>query len=54
MSDEGPHNNNHIALCCGKQFEDKAQERRVNFVRAYPATPLLNSSVLPQTRLVNP
>jgi hypothetical protein len=54
MSDEGPHNNSHIALCCGKQIEEKAQERSDSFVRARPANTLLNSSVLPQNRLVNP
>jgi len=53
ISDEGPRNNSHIALCCGKQIEDKAQERRDDFVRARPANTLLNSSVLPQNRLVN-
>ena len=52
-SDEGPRNNCHIALCCGKQIEDKAQERRVRLVRARPANTLLNSSVLPQNRLVS-
>jgi len=53
ISDEGPRNNSHIALCCGKQIEDKAQERRDSSVRAHPANTLLNSSVLPQNRLVN-
>ncbi|HMB29912.1 MAG TPA: hypothetical protein VKS99_17510 [Blastocatellia bacterium] len=53
ISDEGPRNNNHIALCCGKQIEDKAQTRRDSFLRASSANTLLNSSVLPQNRLVN-
>jgi len=53
ISDEGPRNNSPIALCCGKQIEDEAQERRDSFVRARPANTLLNSSVLPQNRLVN-
>jgi hypothetical protein len=53
MSDEGPRNNSQIALCCGKQIEDKAQKRRVGFVCARPANTSLNSSVLPQNRLVN-
>jgi len=53
MSDEGPRNSIHIALCCGKQIEDKAQKRRVGFDRARLANTSLNSSVLPQNRLVN-
>jgi hypothetical protein len=53
ISDEGPRNNSHIALCCGEKIEDKAQERRDSFARSLPANTLLNSSVLPQNRLVN-